>query len=101
MKRESSIYGTYSRKALAVGAITTGTKTTIAGTEIHDSLRCLMAVIAGALIILPAYINYEQSHSLILDITASTSISATYSAIRFLLFIQDVSEHTIKRPKKP
>ncbi len=42
----------------AAGGLPMGTKTTIAGTEIHDILRGVMVVIAGALMILPAYMNY-------------------------------------------
>src|SRR5439155_22103889 len=91
----------YSRNDPAVGAITTGTKTTIAGTEIHDILRGLMVVIAGALIILPAYINYESWHRLNLDITFSMSISLTSFALGILIFILVVGKKRIEGTKKP
>jgi len=49
-----------------------------------------MVVIAGALIILPAYINYESWHRLNLDITVSMSI-----------FILVVGKERIEGTKKP
>jgi ABC-type Mn2+/Zn2+ transport system permease subunit len=84
-----------------VGAIATGTKTTIAGTEIHDILRGVMVVIAGALMILPAYLNYELFHRLNLDITVSMSISLTSFALGILIFILVVGKERIEGTKKP
>jgi small-conductance mechanosensitive channel len=80
---------------------TTGTKTTIAGTEIHDILRAIMVVIAGALMILPAYLNYELFHRLNLDITVSMSISLTSFALGILIFILVVGKEKIEGRKKP
>ncbi len=89
------------RNRPVVGAITTGTKTTIAGTEIHDILRGVMVVIAGALMILPAYLNYELFHRLNLDITVSMSISLTSFALGILIFILVVGKERIEGTKKP
>jgi len=100
-KRESSIYGTIRSKEAKAGAITTGTKTTIAGTEIHDILRGLMVVIAGALIILPAYINYESWHRLNFDITVSMSIGLISFTLGILIFILVVGKERIEGTKKP
>ena len=85
----------------AAGALPMGTKTTIAGTEIHDILRGIMVVIAGALMILPAYLNYELFHRLNLDITVSMSISLTSFALGILIFILVVGKERIEGTKKP
>ena len=86
---------------LAAGALPTGTKTTIAGTEIHDILRGIMVVIAGALMIFPAYLNYELFHRLNLDITVAMSISLTSFALGILIFILVVGKERIEGTKKP
>ncbi len=78
-----------------------GTKTTIAGTELHDILRGVMVVIAGALMILPAYLNYELFHQLNLDITVAMSISLTSFALGILIFILVVGKERIEGTKKP
>ena len=95
------LYRDCSRNRPVAGATTTGTKTTIAGTEIHDILRTIMVVIAGALMILPAYLNYELFHRLNLDITVSMSISLTSFALGILIFILVVGKERIEGPKKP
>jgi hypothetical protein len=89
------------RNGIVAGAIRTGTKTTIAGTEIHDILRGIVVVIAGALMILPAYLNYELFHRLNLDITVSMSISLTSFALGILIFILVVGKEKIEGRKKP
>jgi len=81
--------------------LATATKTTIAGTEIHDILRGLAVIIAGALMILPAYLNYELFHRLNLDITVSMSISLTSFALGILIFILVVGKERIEGTKKP
>ena len=78
-----------------------GTKTTIAGTEIHDILRGVMVLIAGALMILPAYLNYELFHRFNLDITVAMSISLTSFALGILIFILVVGKERIEGTKKP
>ncbi len=93
--------GPFSGIELAAGALPTGTKTTIAGTEIHAILRGVMVVIAGALMILPAYLNYELFHRLNLDITVSMSISLTSFALGILIFILVVGKERIEGTKKP
>ena len=93
--------GPFSRIKLAAGELPTGTKTTIAGTEIHDILRGVMVVIAGALMILPAYLNYELFHRLNLDITVAMSISLTCFALGILIFILVVGKERIEGTKKP
>ena len=85
----------------AAGAQPTGTKTTIAGTEIHDILRGVMVVIAGTLLILPAYLNYELVRRFNLDITVSMSISVTSFALGILIFILVVGKERIEGTKKP
>jgi len=60
-----------------------------------------MVVITGALIILPAYINYESWHRLNLDITVSMSISLTSFALGILIFILVVGKERIEGTKKP
>jgi hypothetical protein len=93
--------GAFGGIELAAGALPTGTKTTIAGTEIHDILRGVMVVIAGALMILPAYLNYELFHRLNLDITVAMSISLTSFALGILIFILVVGKERIEGTKKP
>ena len=93
--------GPFSGIEPAAGALPTGTKTTIAGTEIHDILRGVMVVIAGALMILPAYLNYELFHRLNLDITVAMSISLTSFALGILIFILVVGKERIEGTKKP
>ncbi len=93
--------GPFSGIEPAAGALPTGTKTTIVGTEIHDILRGVMVVIAGALMILPAYLNYELFHRLNLDITVSMSISLTSFALGILIFILVVGKERIEGTKKP
>ena len=95
------LYTGHSRNRPVAGAIRTGTKTTIGGTEIHDLLRGIVVVIAGALMILPAYLNYELFHRLNLDITVSMSISLTSFALGILIFILVVGKERIEGPKKP
>ncbi|HLC10983.1 hypothetical protein E6H19_07160 [Candidatus Bathyarchaeota archaeon] len=67
----------------------------------HDILRAIMVVIAGALMILPAYLNYELFHRLNLDITVSMSISLTSFALGILIFILVVGKEKIEGRKKP
>ena len=97
---ESSIYETLERCTTSAGALLTGTKTTIAGTEIRDILRGIMVIVAGALMILPAYLNYELFHRLNLDITVSMSISLTSFALGILIFILVVGKERIEGTKK-
>lgn len=60
-----------------------------------------MVVVAGALMILPAYLNYELFHRLNLDITVTMSISLTCFALGILIFIlvvgKDRIEGTVKQ----
>ncbi|TMI24722.1 hypothetical protein E6H30_06575 [Candidatus Bathyarchaeota archaeon] len=67
----------------------------------HDILRAIMVVIAGVLMILPAYLNYELFHRLNLDITVSMSISLTSFALGILIFILVVGKEKIEGRKKP
>jgi ABC-type Mn2+/Zn2+ transport system permease subunit len=60
-----------------------------------------MVVIAGALMILPAYLNYELFYRLNLDITVSMSISLTSFALGILIFILVVGKERIEGTKKP
>ena len=78
-----------------------GTKTTIAGTELHDILRGVMVVIAGALMILPAYINYELIKHANFELTVSMAISLTSFALGILIFILVVGKEKIEGTKKP
>jgi uncharacterized membrane protein YdcZ (DUF606 family) len=78
-----------------------GTKTTIAGTEIHDILRGIMVVIAGALMILPAYINYELFKHAGFDLPVSMAISIVSFSLGILLFILVVGKERIEGTKKP
>jgi len=67
----------------------------------HDILRAIMVVIAGALMILPAYLNYELFHRLNLDITVSMSISLTSFALGILICILVVGKEKIEGRKNP
>ncbi|HEV2119605.1 MAG TPA: hypothetical protein VGS11_05825 [Candidatus Bathyarchaeia archaeon] len=98
---ESSIYGTVPGCNPVAGAISTGTKTTIAGTEIHDILRGIVVVIAGALMILPAYINYELYHRFYFELTVSMALSLVSFALGILIFILVVGKERIEGTKKP
>jgi ABC-type Mn2+/Zn2+ transport system permease subunit len=60
-----------------------------------------VVVIAGALMILPAYLNYELFHRLNLDIAVSMSISLTSFALGILIFILVVGKERIERTTKP
>ncbi|HZY46866.1 MAG TPA: hypothetical protein VFE96_03620 [Candidatus Bathyarchaeia archaeon] len=84
----------------STGASTLSTRTTIAGTEIQDILRGIAVVIAGALMILPAYLNYELFHRLNLDPTVSMSISLTCFALGILIFILIVGKERIEGPRR-
>lgn len=78
----------------------TETKTTIAGAEVSQILRGIMTVVAGALMILPAYINYEGFHRLNLDITVSMSISIVSFTLGILIFVLVVGKERIEGPRK-
>lgn len=80
--------------------MTSETKTTLAGAEVSEILRGIMVVVAGALMILPAYINYEGYHRLNLDITVSMSISLVSFALGILLFVIVVGKERIEGPRK-
>ncbi len=92
--------GPFSGIELAAGALPTGTKTTIAGTEIHDILRGVMVVIAGALMILPAYINYELYKHANFELTVANGISLVSFALGILIFILVVGKERIEGTKK-
>jgi uncharacterized membrane protein YdcZ (DUF606 family) len=79
----------------------TGTKTTLAGAEVSDILRGIMVVVAGALMILPAYINYELYKHANFDITVSMSVSLTSFALGILIFVLVVGKERIEGPRKP
>ena len=79
----------------------TETKTTLAGAEVSDILRGIMVVVAGALMILPAYINYELFKHANFDITVSMSISLTCFALGILIFVLVVGKERIEGPRKP
>ena len=81
--------------------MTTETKTTLAGAEVSDILRGLMVVVAGALMIFPAYINYELYKRANFDITVSMSISLTSFALGILIFVLAVGKERIEGPRKP
>lgn len=78
----------------------TETKTTLAGAEVGEILRGIMVVVAGALMILPAYINYELFKRANFDITVSMSISLTCFALGILLFVLVVGKERIEGPRK-
>ena len=77
------------------------TRTTLAGAEVSDILRGIMVVVAGALMILPAYINYELFKHANFDITVSMSISLTSFALGILIFVLVVGKERIEGPRKP
>ncbi len=77
------------------------TKTTIAGTEVHDILRGVLVVLAGALMILPAYINSELFRRGNFDVTVSMSIGLTSFALGILIFILVVGKDRIEGRAKP
>ena len=79
----------------------TETRTTLAGAEVRDILRGLMVVVAGALMILPAYINYELYKRANFDTTVSMSISLTSFALGILIFVLVVGKDRIEGPRKP
>ena len=79
----------------------TETRTTLAGAEVRDILRGLMVVVAGALMILPAYINYELYKRANFDTTVSMSISLTSFALGILIFVLVVGKERIEGPRKP
>lgn len=79
----------------------TETRTTLAGAEVSDILRGIMVVVAGALMILPAYINYELFKHANFDITVSMSISLTSFALGILIFVLVVGKERIEGPRKP
>jgi ABC-type Mn2+/Zn2+ transport system permease subunit len=60
-----------------------------------------MVVIAGALMILPAYLNYELWHRLNFDITVSMAVSVVCFALGILIFILVVGKERIEGTKKP
>ena len=78
----------------------TETKTTLAGAEVGEILRGVMVVVAGALMILPAYINYELYKHANFDITVSMSISLTSFALGLLIFVLVVGKERIEGPRK-
>ena len=86
---------------ISLTTMTTETKTTIAGAEVGDILRGIMVVVAGALMILPAYINYELFKRTNFDITVSMSISLTSFALGILIFVLVVGKDKIESTKKP
>jgi uncharacterized membrane protein YdcZ (DUF606 family) len=79
----------------------TETRTTLAGAEVSDILRGIMVVVAGALMILPAYINYELYKHANFDITVSMSISLTSFALGILIFVLVVGKERIEGPRRP
>ena len=84
-----------------VKAMATETKTTLAGAEVKDILRGIMVVVAGALMILPAYINLELFKRANFDVTVSMSISLTCFALGILIFVLVVGKERIEGPRKP
>ena len=78
----------------------TETRTTLAGAEVSDILRGIMVVVAGALMILPAYINYELFKHANFDVTVSMSISLTSFALGILIFVLAVGKERIEGPRK-
>ena len=76
------------------------TRTTLAGAEVRDILRGVMVVVAGALMILPAYINYELFKHANFDITVSMSISLTSFALGILIFVLVVGKERIEGSRK-
>ncbi len=59
-----------------------------------------MVVIAGALMILPAYINYELFKHANFDLTVANAISLVSFALGILIFILVVGKERIEGPKK-
>ena len=80
--------------------MTAETKTTLGGAEVTDILRGLMVVVAGALMILPAYINYELWHRGNFDITVSMSIGLVSFALGILIFVLVIGQERIEGPRK-
>jgi ABC-type Mn2+/Zn2+ transport system permease subunit len=61
----------------------------------------MLVVLAGALMILPAYINYELFHRGNFDVTVSMSIGLTSFALGILIFILVVGKDRIEGTTKP
>lgn len=81
--------------------MTSETKTTLGGAEVSDILRGIMVVIAGSLMILPAYINYEAWHRGNLDITVSMSLGLVSFALGIVIFVLVVGKDRIEGARKP
>ncbi len=72
------------------------TRTTIAGTAVHDILRGILVVVAGAMMILPAYLNDELYKRANFDPTVSMSISLMFFALGIFIFILVVGKDRIE-----
>ncbi len=72
------------------------TRRTIAGTAVHDILRGILVVVAGAMMILPAYLNDELYKRANLDPTVSMSISLMFFALGIFIFILVVGKDRIE-----
>ncbi len=62
-------------------------KSTTAWPEIRSFLRGALVVLSGALMILPAYLNYEIFSRLRFELVVSLSISIVLFALGVLIFI--------------